>query len=98
MAVSWSLTITSPVRIDTTMGMGGDHDAAVTEVLAAAQAAIDDARVTAAPAARYELRAAGELVAIVQTGDDEDGSPDHVSTCALIQRIEVERYLSASPR
>jgi len=94
--VSWSLTITAPGRIDTTMGIA-DHDAAVTAVLAAAQAAIDDARVSAVPAVRYELRAAMELVAIIQTGADEDGSPDH-ATSALLQRIEIGRYLSASPR
>jgi hypothetical protein len=97
MTVSWSLTITSPCRNATTMGSADDHEAAVTKVLAAAQEAIDDARVTAAPAARYELRAAGEPVAIVQTGADEDGNPDHVSTRELIQRIEWQRYLSAAP-
>jgi CelD/BcsL family acetyltransferase involved in cellulose biosynthesis len=80
------------------MDIADDHDAAVTAVLAAAQAAIDDARVSATPAARYELRAATELVAIIQTGADEDGSPDHAATSALVQRIEIERYLSASPR
>jgi hypothetical protein len=80
------------------MGIADDHDAAVTAVLAAAQAAIDDARVSAVPAVRYELRAATELVAIIQTGADEDGSPDHAATSALVQRIEIGRYLSASPR
>jgi hypothetical protein len=96
--VPWSLTTTAPGRIDTTMDIADDHDAAVTAVLAAAQAAIDDARVSATPAVRYELRAATELVAIIQTGADEDGSPDHAATSALVQRIEIERYLSASPR
>jgi CelD/BcsL family acetyltransferase involved in cellulose biosynthesis len=96
--VPWSLTTTAPGRIDTTMDIADDHDAAVTAVLAAAQAAIDDARVSATPAVRYELRAATELVAIIQTGADEDGSPDHAATSALVQRIEIERYLSALPR
>jgi len=96
--VPWSLTTTAPGRIDTTMDIADDHDAAVTAVLAAALAAIDDARVSATPAARYELRAATELVAIIQTGADEVGSPDHAATSALAQRIEIERYLSASPR
>lgn len=97
MTVPWSLTTTAPVRIDTTMGIADDHDAAVTAVLAAAQDAIDDAELSAAPAARFELRAAGELVALIQTGADEDGRPDYASTRALIQRIEWQRYLSASP-
>jgi hypothetical protein len=94
--VPWSLTTTTPVRIDTTMGMADDHDAAVTAVLAAAQDAIG-ARLSASPAARYELRAAGELVALIQTGADDGGRPDYASTRALIQRIEWQRYLSASP-
>lgn len=98
MAVSWSLTTTAPCRIDTTMGIGEDHDAAVTAVLVAAQDAIAAGRLSQAPAARYELRAAAELVAIIQTGADEDGSPDHRGTSALVQRVERERYLSASPR
>ena len=98
MTVPWSLTTTAPVRIDTTMGIADDHDAAVTAVLAAAQDAIDDAELSAAPAARFELRAAGELVALIQTGADEDGRPDYASTRALIQRTEWQRYLSASPR
>lgn len=97
MTVPWSLSTTAPARIDTTMGVADDHDAAVTAVLAAAQDAIDDAQLSAAPAARYELRAGGDLVAILQTGADEDDSPDHASTRALIQRIEWQRYLSAPP-
>lgn len=97
MTVTWSLTATAPGRIDTTIGVAADHDAAVTAVLAAAQDAIDDARKASSPAARYELRATGELVAVIQTGADDDGRPDHASTGALIQRIEWERYLSASP-
>ena len=98
MTVPWSLTNTAPGRIDTTIGIADDHDAAVTAVLAAAQAAIDDARLSATPAARYELRAAAELVAIIATGANDDGSPDHAATRALVQRIEIERYLSAPPR
>ena len=96
MTMPWSLTTTTPDRIDTTMGTADDHDAAVTAVLAAAQDAIDDAELSAAPAARYELRAAGELVALIQTGAEEDGSPDYAATRALIQRMELERYISAS--
>jgi len=38
-------------------------------------------------AARYELRAAGALVALIQTGTDQHGNPDYGATRALIQRI-----------
>lgn len=97
MTVPWSLTTTTPARIDTTIGIADDHDAAVTAVLVAAQDAIAAAELSAAPVARYELRAADELVALIQTGADEDGRPDYASTAELIQRIECQRYLSAAP-
>lgn len=93
MTVPWSLTTTAPGRIDITIGVADDHEAAVT----AAQAAIRDARVSAAPAARYELRAALDLVAIVQTGTDEAGCPDHAEAAELIRRIAIDRAVSALP-
>jgi len=79
------------------MGIADNHGAAVTATLAAAQDAIDEARASAGQTARYELRADGKLVAIIQTGADEEGNPDHIAT-ELVQRIEIERYLSAPPR
>lgn len=97
MSVPWSLTTSTAARIDTTMGLADDHDAAVTAALLAAQDAIDGAERSQAPTARYEVRAAGKLVAVVQTGADQDGRPDYASTRELIQRIEWQRYLSASP-
>jgi len=95
--VPWSLTTTAPCRIDTTMGIADDRDVAITAVLAAAQDAINNAQLSAAPAARYELRAAAELVALIQTGTDDAGIPDHAGTAALIQRIEVARSSMAPP-
>lgn len=93
MTVPWSLTTTAPARIDITIGVADDHEAAVT----AAQAAIRDAGVSAAPAARYELRAALDLVAIIQTGTDEAGCPDHAEAAELIRRIAIDRAVSALP-
>jgi hypothetical protein len=95
--VPWSLTTTAPGRIDITIGVADDHEAAVTAAQAAAQAAIRDARVSAAPAARYELRAALDLVAIIQTGTDEAGCPDHAEAAELIRRIAIDRAVSALP-
>lgn len=97
MTVPWSLTTTAPQRIDTTIGVADDHDAAVTALLFAAQDAIAAAELSAAPVARYELRASDELVALIQAGVDEDGRPDYASASRLIQRIEWQRYLSAAP-
>lgn len=96
MTVPWSLTITAPGRIDTTMGMADDH-AAVTATLAAGQDGIDDARRSAAPAARYELRADADLVAIIQTGADQAGCPDHAQAAELVRRIAIDRALSVLP-
>jgi hypothetical protein len=95
--VSWSLTTTAPGRIDTTIGVAHHHEAAVAAALATAQAAIDDARVSAGPAARYELRASTELVAMIQTGADEHGRPDHGEAGELVGRIAAERALSSLP-
>ena len=97
MTALWSLTTTTPARIETTIGTADDPDAAVTAVLVAAQDAIATAELSAAPAARYELRAADDLVVLIGTGVDEDGRPDYASTGELIQRIEWQRYLSAAP-
>jgi hypothetical protein len=94
---SWSLTTTTPARIDTTMGVVRDYDAAVTAALAAARAATDEARVSAGPWARYELRADGELVAIIQTGADDHGMPDHAEAGDLVRRIAAEPALSSLP-
>lgn len=87
MSVPWSLTATGPHRIDTVMGCADDHEDAVTALLAATQDALAAAELSAAPAAHYELRAAGALVALIQTGADEHGDPDYAATSALIQRI-----------
>jgi hypothetical protein len=95
--VTWSLTTTAPGRIDTTIGVAHDAEAAVTAALAAAQAAIDDARLSASPAARYQLRAGADLVAVIQTGADEHGHPDHAEAGDLLARIAAERALSSTP-
>lgn len=87
MSVPWSLTVTAPGRIDTVMDCAGDPEDAVTALLAATQDALAAAERSGAPAARYELRAAGALVALIQTGTDEHGHPDYGATGALVQRI-----------
>lgn len=87
MSVPWSLTATGPHRIDTVMGCADDHEDAVTALLAATQDALAAAERSAAPPVHYELRAAGALVALIQTGTDEHGHPDYAATGALIARI-----------
>ncbi len=71
----------------------------MTAVLAAALDAMQAARANHLPQApRYELRADRGLVALFQTGTDDAGRPDHAEAGSLIQRIEVARSLSVSPR
>lgn len=97
MTVPWSLTTAAPGRIETTIGIGYGHEAAATAALAAALDAIKDAHMSAAPAARYELRAASALVAIIHTGTDEAGVPDHIEAAELVRRIAVDRACSVLP-
>ena len=99
MTVVWSLTTTTAGRVDTIIDTAEEYEAAVTAVLAAALAAMHAARTTQVPhTPRYELRADGELVALIQTGTDDAGCPGHAEAASLIARIEVARNLSASPR
>ncbi|OFJ54606.1 hypothetical protein [Mycolicibacterium grossiae] len=99
MTVTWSLTTTITDRVDTIFDTAEDHDAAVTAVLAVALDAMHAAGVRQLPQTpRYELRADGGLVALIQTGTDDAGCPDHAEAASMIQRIEVARTFSASPR
>ena len=71
----------------------------MTDVLAAALDAMHTARARQLPQTpRYELRADGELVALIQTGTDDAGCPDHAEAASMVQRIEVARSFSVSPR
>ncbi|MBU8841580.1 hypothetical protein [Mycolicibacterium goodii] len=99
MTVAWSLTTTITGRVDTIIDTAEDHDAAVTAVLAAALDVMHAALASQLPQApRYELRADGVLVALIQTGTDDAGRPDHAEAASMIQRIEVARSFSVSPR
>lgn len=98
MTAHWTLTTTTARRVDTMIGPAQDHEVAVTAVLAATLDAIDDARtVGTSDLPRYELRANGELVALIQTGTENGGRPDHADTAELIQRIEASRTFGVSP-
>ncbi|AGM31589.1 hypothetical protein MASS_1p0029 (plasmid) [Mycobacteroides abscessus subsp. bolletii 50594] len=97
MTVPWSLTTTDHRTVDTTIGVARDLDAAVMAALAAAYDAIEAAGASQARTARYELRAESGLVAIIQTGVDEDGRPDHTATADLIRRIATQQAVSPVP-
>ncbi|KUH91781.1 hypothetical protein [Mycobacterium sp. IS-1556] len=98
MTAHWTLTTATARRVDTIIGSAPDHEAAVTTALAAALDAIHHARAGEASALpRYELRASDELVAVIQTGTDTAGRPDHTEAATLIQRIEASRSVGVSP-
>ncbi|MGP4057761.1 hypothetical protein ACTWP6_23545 [Mycobacterium sp. 4D054] len=98
MTAHWTVTTTTARRVDATIGSAQDHDVAVTAVLAAALDGIEDARTGASSGLpRYELRVDTELVALIQTGTDDAGRPDHAECATLIQRIESSRCLGVSP-
>lgn len=91
------LAITSVRRV-AIIDVAEHHDAAVTAVLVAALDATPEARARELPRSpRYELRAGGELVALIETGTDETGFPDHAEAAALIQRIELTGNFSGMP-
>lgn len=101
MTAVWSLTISTADCSNTTIDSATSHEDAATAALAAALDAALDARSGALPQRlRYELRAGGELVALVQTGAAEhSGCPDHAGVVDLIRRIEAARDLSVmTPR
>jgi hypothetical protein len=98
MTAQWSLTATTTRRVDTVIGSAQDHEVAVTAVLAAALDAIDDARTgLSAGLPRYELRVDAEVVALIQTGTDDAGHPNHGEAATLIQRIETSRCMGVAP-
>lgn len=98
MTAHWTLTTTTARRVDTMIGSAQDHEVAVTAVLAATLDAIDDARTgESAGLPRYELRVDAELMALIQTGTDDAGCPNHAEAATLIQRIETSRCLGISP-
>lgn len=98
MTVPWSLSTANHRSVDTTIGVAHDLESAITATLAATHDAIEAARASAGPVARYELRAGSELVAIIQTGVDEHGQPDHAETAALIARIALRQPVSSVPQ
>ncbi|AFM20607.1 hypothetical protein Mycch_6005 (plasmid) [Mycolicibacterium chubuense NBB4] len=96
--VPWSLTTTTADRVSTVIGRADNHQAAITAVLVTALEAIHTAWISESPEVpRYELRADNTLVALVQTGSDDQCRPDHADAAALIARIDTARTLTVSP-
>ena len=85
---TWTLTITGGGRFNerTIIGAGENTGRARVQLFAAAAATIRRANVDERP--RYTLQLGDQLTAIIQTGDDEFGLPDHPATAELLDAIQ----------
>lgn len=86
---TWTLTIASTNSSGYSrraiIGADENTDQAREQLLAAAAAVIAHSDVDERP--RYILQLGDQLVAIIQTGDDELGVPDHCATAELLEAI-----------
>ncbi|WP_425005573.1 hypothetical protein [Mycolicibacterium sp. S3B2] len=82
MTITWAVTSSGPRSEQTIIGLG-DHPAHARTRLAAATAALI-ARAGDDEWPRYTLHLGADLAAIIQTGDDRHGGPDHAATAELL--------------
>lgn len=83
--ITWSLTTLSAGGPATIAGQALDEHAARRSVIAAAHTTVDRADAQSRP--RYLLHVAGQLVALIDTGNDIVGQPDHAEAKRLIELI-----------
>lgn len=94
--ITWSLTTLSDTGPATIAGQAPDKHAARHNVIAAAWAAADRADTQSRP--RYLLHVADQLVALIDTGTDVVGQPDHAEVKRLIELIPTTTaHTSPSP-
>ncbi|MGD9620596.1 MAG: hypothetical protein AB7G47_10190 [Mycolicibacterium sp.] len=81
---TWTVTTTSPRGVDTVIGHADTRLAAQRDMIAAVHARIDCAH---DDRPRYRACIDGQLVALIVTGDDDTGLPDHRSAAAMAAEI-----------
>ena len=86
MTTTWTVTRSGRRGEQTIIGVG-DNPAHARELLTAATAALI-ARAGDDEWPRYTLHLGGDLAAIIQTGDDHLGRPDHAGTAELLDCIQ----------
>ena len=86
---TWTLTSHTPDKTQTIIGAAEDPEHAQRLLIAATQAAIERAAEHSRP--RYTLHIDGQLTAIVQTGDDDLGLPDHAGAAQLLEQLSHTR-------
>lgn len=83
---TWTITSSCRRGQHIIIGAGENPQHARTQLFAAAAAMIRRARADERP--RYTLHLGDRLAAIVQTGDDELGRPDHAATADLLTTMQ----------
>lgn len=83
--ITWSLTTLSAGGPTTIAGQARDEHAARRNVAAAAHTTAGRADAHSRP--RYLLHVGGELIALIDTGNDIAGQPDHAEAKRLIELI-----------
>ena len=86
MTTTWTVTRSSHRGEQTIIGLG-DNPAHARELLTATTAALI-ARTGDDEWPRYTLLLGADITAIIQTGDDHDGRPDHAATAELLGCIQ----------
>lgn len=86
MTTTWTVTRSGGCGEQIIIGVG-DNPAHASELLTAAAAALI-ARAGDDEWPRYTLHLGEDIAAIIQTGDDHHGRPDHAATAELLDCIE----------
>ena len=88
---TWTLTIAAAAAISEppSSAPATTPNTRARQLFAAAAALIGRADIDERP--RYTLHLGGQLVAIMQTGDDEFGLPDHAGAADLLGRMQQTR-------
>jgi hypothetical protein len=86
---TWTLTTSSSGTHRTTIGPADNPDHARRLLITAARAAIAQATGDSRP--RYTLHIDGHIAAIIQTGDDDLGLPDHAGAAELLAQLDRAR-------
>ena len=86
--ITWSLTIHSPAGPTTVVGQALDEAAALPLLLAAVRKAVHSADDRVLP--QYQLHLDGRLIALLSTGRNDYGQPDHTEVLELIERLQLD--------
>jgi hypothetical protein len=84
----WTLTTITTGRHNSVIGAADTPEQAREQLIAATRAMIARA---GADRPRYTLHVGNELAAIIQTGDDECGLPDHAGAAEQLSHLRQSR-------